>query len=118
MRRRGDALRRFALLAGIPALLIGGFLLVSSGSWAQDAPQDAPATSAPLTHSALGEYLAGRVARKHDDLGKAADMMSRALAVDPDNPELLQSTYLLLASEPSGCTRPIRQSRPGPSRWR
>src|SRR3990172_554242 len=88
----------------LPVLLgrgVAAALLLVSGCAAapQGAGGDTPAGEAALAPSPLGHYLAGRHARKSYDLGAAADLMTFALATDPDNLDLLRQTYLLTASQ-------------------
>jgi tetratricopeptide (TPR) repeat protein len=53
----------------------------------------------PMTSSPLGHYLAARQAQADRRNSEAADLLAVTLAKDPDNPELLNVSYLLLASE-------------------
>ena len=59
------------------------------------------ATGVPVTGVA-GAYLNGRFATTQNDLEFASDQFLRALAVDPNNPDLLQQAFLtsLLAGRP------------------
>jgi len=54
--------------------------------------------AAPID-SALGSYLAGRVARHERDTAAAARYFARALADDPDNVNILRQTALSLLAE-------------------
>ncbi len=47
----------------------------------------------------FGNYLAGLVASQNRDLSVAADFMLRALEADPDDPELIQLTFILTAAD-------------------
>jgi tetratricopeptide (TPR) repeat protein len=49
--------------------------------------------------SSSGDYLAGLIAAQRHDLSSAAEYMNRALAQDPDNPDLLRQTFLLVAAD-------------------
>ncbi|MEQ8347118.1 MAG: tetratricopeptide repeat protein [Sneathiellaceae bacterium] len=49
--------------------------------------------------SALGSYLAGRVARAERDTKAAALFYGRALEADPDNPMLARRTFILLLAD-------------------
>jgi tetratricopeptide (TPR) repeat protein len=51
-----------------------------------------------LGSSGEGDYLAGRFAQAQHDLPTAAEYLTRALAKDPENVELLQFTSLSLAA--------------------
>ncbi|HWA42651.1 MAG TPA: tetratricopeptide repeat protein [Hypericibacter adhaerens] len=55
--------------------------------------------STPMTASPLGHYLAARQAQTERQNSVAADLLGVTLAQDPDNPDLLNVSYLLLASE-------------------
>ena len=65
---------------------------------AQEQPKTVPDTT-PMTSSPLGHYLAARQAQTDRRNSEAADLLAVTLAKDPDNPELLNVSYLLLASE-------------------
>ena len=89
-------MRRFsrpALLA-VAALLAGG---------ANDAglPEDMFISAVPAT-GAYGDYLAGRAAGRAGDAREAAPMLKAALALEPDNAELLTQAMItsVLAGEP------------------
>jgi len=56
-------------------------------------------SAAPLQIGASGEYLAGLVASNQHDLSAAADFMLLTLEQDPDNVELLQGTFMLVAAD-------------------
>jgi tetratricopeptide (TPR) repeat protein len=83
-------------------LLLGAAVLLTacqpqSESKAESA---AEATSeAPLTPSPYGHYLAARQAEVERDNGRAADLLAVTIAEDPDNLDLLNESFLLLASE-------------------
>lgn len=49
--------------------------------------------------SPFGNYLAGRHARTIRDVGLAADLFAHTLVFDPDDPELVRNTFLLMAME-------------------
>ena len=55
--------------------------------------------AAPTSGSPYGSYLAGLHAGHVRDLGMAADFMLHALSYDPENPQLLNRTLLLLAGD-------------------
>jgi tetratricopeptide (TPR) repeat protein len=54
---------------------------------------------AQLTPSPLGHYLASRHAQISHDLPAAADLLAFALNADPDNRQLLETSFNLLASD-------------------
>lgn len=53
----------------------------------------------PQARSLLGSYLAGRMARGLNDTASAAGYYSEALQRDPDNQVLIESAFLMEASE-------------------
>ena len=52
-----------------------------------------------VVDSPLGSYLAGRFARSERDTAAAAEFYEDALADDPENPALLQRTFLAMLAE-------------------
>ena len=65
-----------------------------------DIPEDSTVIGGPLVSgSGLGAYLAARHAHAQRDNRAAADFYRAALTRDPDNTELLQSAFALLAAE-------------------
>ncbi|MGH7187166.1 MAG: tetratricopeptide repeat protein, partial [Pseudomonadota bacterium] len=65
-----------------------------------DSPSDTAAAEAmPMTPSPFGHYLAARQAEADHANGTAADLLTVTLESDPDNPELLNEAFLLLAAE-------------------
>ena len=55
---------------------------------------------APDTAPSLaGNYLAGRHAQAVHDLGTASDYLNSALGLDPDDPNLIKRTFVLMAVE-------------------
>ncbi|MEZ5856074.1 MAG: tetratricopeptide repeat protein [Hyphomicrobiaceae bacterium] len=70
---------------------------------AAPAPQSAAARTGEErpteTHSLLGSYLAGRMARGHHDASAAAGYFQAALDRDPDNVALIEQTLLMAATE-------------------
>jgi tetratricopeptide (TPR) repeat protein len=81
--------QRSALLSAALAL---GVLLAATPVAAKP-----PAGKAPATASArlYGEYLAGRQAQHRRDFVSAARFYDKALAADPDSPELISRTFLM-----------------------
>jgi tetratricopeptide (TPR) repeat protein len=49
--------------------------------------------------STLGSYISGRIARGQNDTAAAVGFYRRALKAAPDNPEILESAFLVEASE-------------------
>lgn len=70
-----------------------------SASHADNAGEAVAAETQPLPPSPYGHYLAARQAEADNANGVAADLLAVTLAADPDNPALLNETFLLLASE-------------------
>lgn len=83
------------------------------------AAQSAVRSDASPTHgSPYGSYLAGLYAGNARDLGAAADFMLHALSYDPENPQLLSRTLLLLAGdgrneEAADIARRLQETNPG-----
>ena len=71
----------------------GGAILLAAAQSAVRSDAD------PTSGSPYGSYLAGLFAGKARDLGAAADFMLHALSYDPENPQLLNRTLLLLAGD-------------------
>ena len=68
----------------------------------EPAPADSPPPAAAPERaegSPLGGYLAGRFAHARRDYAAAASHLSRALARDPDNPDLLRRTLSLQVAD-------------------
>jgi tetratricopeptide (TPR) repeat protein len=90
----GQLGRRARLLVAAAALLA---LTGCAGDGQAADPKTARPSSAEMTNA--GSYLAGRFAQSQRDLTAAAEYVQRALAADPDNPQLLRRAYFLTASE-------------------
>lgn len=93
MRGSGRTLKRLAALVVLSALTAcaSGPNGLQSGS----TPSEDAATA--RLGSRAGNYLAGRFAQNQHDMPAASAYLLRALALDPDNTELLQRAYLALA---------------------
>jgi len=84
----------------LPRLVILPLALLSacaSGVPAAGGPDQSPSPRAAASFrptGAFGAYLAGRLAALEMDTAVAAEQFSRALAADPNNPELLQRAFL------------------------
>ena len=88
-RRLGAVLFGALLLAGAA---IGGAATGASPGEARPAAGKArPAPSEPL----YGHYLAGRQAQQRRDFTSAAAFYEKAIAADPDSPELISRTFLM-----------------------
>src|SRR5207244_13528853 len=89
---------------------IGSGRRLAPGLWAAlltaglgAAPAPAPAASPAANHDKpaaqaeplFGDYLAGRHAQQHRDFGGAAKWFEKAIATDPDAPELISRTFLM-----------------------
>lgn len=83
-------------LAAAGLLGIAGCATANSQTMAPAADQE---MGAPLSPSPMGNYLAGRFAANERDAGAAADLLSVALAADPQNKDLLRETYLTMVSD-------------------
>ena len=100
--RYGIALKRgFGLSTILFAIgLIPGACVAQTMNGQDDAVQLAAANEGPPDiGSPLGAYLAGLSAIRDRDLGTASDYMLTALEGDPENPELLRRTFMLIAGE-------------------
>src|SRR3954452_22374580 len=79
-----------------PALLSVAFILGLVGAalpvMAKPAASKPPALSSARVY---GDYLAGRQAQHRRDFANAAKFYEKALAVDPDSPELISRTFLM-----------------------
>ena len=98
---------RHGLLLGGAAALLAGLPLAEKAAWAASEDEAASEAQASGTAAAaqvgrtiaLGDYLAGLHASRHNDLGSAADYMLLTLEQDPDNFRLLQDTFTLVSAE-------------------
>lgn len=83
----------------VSAIALGICLAFSAGQrgvWAETAGDDQrPANQVVRTHSLVGSYLAGRLAKKLNDQESAAIFYRNALARDPGNGVLLEQALLL-----------------------
>lgn len=92
-------------LFGRPRLLLAGLALLLAACQPQAAGKAdgaggaAAAEVPPMTPSPFGHYLAARQAEADHANGTAADLLAVTLENDPDNAELLNEAFLLLASE-------------------
>jgi tetratricopeptide (TPR) repeat protein len=87
-------LSHFRLAAtAMVALAIGAGLAAAAGTTSSD--EALP----PLTPSPLGHYLASRHAELTRDLPAAADLLAFALDADPDNPQLLETSFNVMVSD-------------------
>ncbi len=86
-------------LSGLAAsLALGGAMLMAAQA---DAAGTAPAVESlpEMNSSPLGHYLASRHAQISGDLGAAADLLGFTLAADPENVQLLRTSFNLMVSE-------------------
>lgn len=74
-------------------------LVVAAACAPRSTTAESTPPDAPMSASALGQYLAGIHAERMKDFGNAANFLEEALRADPDNPALLLETYLLMVSE-------------------
>jgi tetratricopeptide (TPR) repeat protein len=81
-------------VAGIAALTATLFVGLAAGAGTTATSGSLPS----LVPSPLGHYLAGRHAQVKRDLEAAADLMTFALAADPDNRQLLEASFNLMLS--------------------
>ncbi|HSR72382.1 MAG TPA: hypothetical protein VLL72_08375, partial [Kiloniellales bacterium] len=105
--RAGAAVRRRA-----PCLALG--FLLGACSWPGGSQETPPrpglyliaaaqgqvgSDAEPTRTSGYGSFLAGLFAGQAGDLSAAADFMLEALTLDPDNPQLLERAFILVASD-------------------
>ena len=76
----------------IVALLTLGVVVAASPVGAKRSHVKAPAVASEQLY---GHYLAGRQAQQRRDLTSAASYYEKALAADPDSPELISRTFLM-----------------------
>lgn len=97
-------MRLHGLISGglIAAALVGSVTSCARDSerlvLAPSSDSSQASSSTSLGWSGFGNYLAGLHALQQNDLNAATDYMTRALAYDPDNVELLQRSYLAFAA--------------------
>lgn len=89
---RASAGRLKSMSVGVVAWAVSGVFMPVVARSVDDGPVSPDAFQ---THSALGNYLAGRFARSLQDTENAADFYGRALASDPDNELLLEQAFQL-----------------------
>src|SRR6266851_1301433 len=89
------AASRRAITAACVALALAACSQGGRSAGTETDPVAAPAAPA----SALGSYLAARHAQQQRDYARAAEYMSRALADDPGNSDLVRRTFVLRVSE-------------------
>ncbi len=77
--------------------MLVGLSVVACAPASEGSDGSTEATSVPM--SPLGSYLAARHAQQEHDYGRAAEFMSRALADDPANFDLVRQTFVLRVSE-------------------
>jgi tetratricopeptide (TPR) repeat protein len=88
--------RRWRLLSNaIPAMALVAALL---GGVVASAETTTPKAQ-PQASGAYGSFLAGMHAQAIRDFDSASDFLSRVLATDPDNVDLLQAAFVAMASE-------------------
>ncbi len=95
--------RRLAgtFLAGALLAVLPGACATSDADDAQGIGRERSRVGAPqpVGESLVGNYLAGRHAQANRDVGSASDFMARALAHDPDNPDLIRRAFVLMAAD-------------------
>jgi len=79
------------------ALLAAGFAAAPAAAAPQDKPAG-PDKSAAAPQHLFGEYLAARHAQQRRDFTAAANWFEKAIAADPDSPEVISRTFLMEVS--------------------
>src|SRR3954453_12176526 len=90
---------RWVRAPALGAALVAVVLGLAPGAMA--APQDKPAAqdkSAAGPEHLFGEYLAGRHAQQRRDFSGAAKWFEKAIAADPDAPEVISRSFLMEVS--------------------
>jgi tetratricopeptide (TPR) repeat protein len=87
---------RWRLLShAMPAMVLIAALLPGAASLAETTASKGQ----QQTPGTFGSFLAGMHAQAIRDFGSASDFLSRVLAADPDNVDLLQAAFVAMASE-------------------
>jgi len=73
--------------------LMAAFLFGASPVEARDEHKTSPEPTITDSYSLLGSYLAGRVAHEEKQFEVASEYFRRALARDPDNPDMLDKAF-------------------------
>ena len=89
--------RRLApgLWAALLSAGLGVAPAVAASPGSPAASQDKPTAE---TEHLVGDYLAGRHAQQHRDFTSASKWFEKAIAIDPDAPELISRTFLMEVS--------------------
>ncbi len=96
----GSVIRRRPTIRRLCACALVTALAACSATVAPESGAQAPSTGPlPQVNSATGSFLAGRFAQEQHDLPAAAAYLTRSLASDPENIELLQRALLALAAD-------------------
>jgi len=85
-------------IRGMPALLVAACLGIAPAMAASPPPGPSGAAQNRLlgeTDHLFGQYLAGRHAQQSRDFTVAANRYEKAIALDPDSPELISRTFLM-----------------------
>lgn len=85
---RGGRRGGLGIAAAVAALVVGIVPAVA-------APADGQAPLQKAPNGLFGEYLAGRHAQETRDFAAAAQWYEKAIAKDPDSPELISRTFLM-----------------------
>jgi hypothetical protein len=86
-------------MPALSAVLVAAVLGVAPAAMA--APQDKPAAqdkAAAGPEHLFGEYLAGRHAQQRRDFSGAAKWFEKAIAADPDAPEVISRSFMMEVS--------------------
>ncbi len=105
-RAHRSGLRCRTPLAAALALMVMGCAGPGEGPSAAEAIKSLPEQASERVlrvdarpSSPFGNYLAGRHARTIRDMGLAADLFAHTLVFNPNDPELVRNTFLLMAME-------------------
>ena len=87
--------RRLHLLPIAPAIAV---CLAANPTWAASSAGPAPAAGSAPAADLVGDYLAGRDAQATRDFPAAAAWFEKAIALNPQAPELISRTFLMEVS--------------------
>ncbi len=98
MKGRDSMAQTRTLLAAVAALMALSLAACTPNKGEKPVTDLALPAPAP-TPTLAGNYLAGRHAQAVHDLGTASDYLNSALGLDPDDPDLIKRTFVLMATE-------------------
>src|SRR5690348_14483421 len=85
----------FSIIGGIALAIVFGGAAMAAEPPTPSAAASPSGIDRPGTDHLLGDYLAGRHAQQLRDFQAAASWFDKAIALDPDSPELISRTFLM-----------------------